>query len=154
MERRGVITGSDRVTLNWTYPIGQEVGVLEEMLWHLHRQTVMHGERFFDEPRCMQVSLSLERILKERSEIEFGVDLAIASDVLLVDQSLASVFIVNSDEIPRKGVALYRSIRSLDHRKHGLLTNCAGYDVALLQSYQDVLARKEFALEFVVDPVD
>ena len=114
----------------------------------------MHGERFFDQPRCMQVSLSLERILKERSEIEFGVDLAIASDVLLVDQSLASVFILNLDEIPREGVALYRSIRSLDHGEHGLLTNCAGYDVALLQSYQNVLARKELALEFVVDPVN
>jgi hypothetical protein len=112
------------------------------------------GQRLLDEPRCVQVRFTVERVLKERPYVHLTVHLAVAANVVLVDECLVSSWVVQANEVPSKGIALDRAIRTPDHGEFGLFTDGARGDVAVHESDKDLLAREEFAFELVVNPVD
>lgn len=141
-------------TLEVTYRVVQDVCVLKKMRRNGRGNAILVSERFLDKPGCMQVSFSVERILKKRSQVKLAVHLAIAANMLLVHECFIARSVVEADEIPGKGVALYGAIRSSYHRKLGLFANHAGYHSAVVQSDDNVFAGEELAFEFVVDPVD
>jgi hypothetical protein len=111
-------------------------------------------ERLLDEPGCMLVSFPNERVLKERSEVKLAVHLAITADMLLIDKSLIAGSIVEPDEIAGESVALDGAIRTSDHWEFCLLANGASRRITVAEGDNNVLARKELALELVIHPVD
>lgn len=143
-----------QTTLEVTYSVVQNMGILEKVRGDGGGDAELMSERLFDKPGCMQVSFPVERILKKRSKVELAVHLAIAANMLLVHECFVAGSVVKADKIPGKGVALYGAIRPSYHRKLGLFANHAGYHSAVLESDDNVFAGEELALEFVVDPVD
>jgi hypothetical protein len=137
-----------------TYWVVHHVGILQKVGRDMCRNPVLVGQRLFNEPRCVQVRFTVERVLKERSDVHLTVDLAVSADVVFVNECLVSSWIVKADEVPGEGVALDGAIRTSDHGEFSLFADGARSDVAILESDKDVLARKELALELVVDPVD
>ena len=100
------------------------------------------------------VSFPNERVLKERSEVKLAVHLAIAADMLLIDKSLIAGSIVEPDEIAGESIALNRAVRTSNHWEFRLLADGASRRITVAEGDNNVLARKEFALELVVYPVD
>jgi len=138
----------------WTYRIVHHVSILQQVRRDMSRDPIVVSQRLFDEPRCVQVRFTVERVLKERPDVHLAVDLAIAANVVFIDECFVSGRVVQANEVPSKGIALNRSIRTPDHGEFGLFADGARGDVAVDESDKDFLAREEFAFELVVDPVD
>jgi hypothetical protein len=120
----------------------------------VRRDPIVMGQRLLDEPRRVQVGFTVERVLKERPDVHLTVHLAVAANVVLIDECFVSSWVVQANEVPSKGIALDRAIRTPDHGEFGLFADGARADVAVHESDKDLLAWEEFAFELVVNPVD
>ena len=118
------------------------------------RDPVLVSQRLFDEPRCVQIRLTIERVLKERSNVHLTVHLAVAANVVFVDECFVSCRFVQADEVASESVALDRAIRTPNHREFGLFSDGARGDVSVHEGDEHIFAGEELALEFVVNPVD
>jgi hypothetical protein len=114
-----------------TYAIGEKVSILQKLRRNVRGYPILMGEGFLHEPWRMLVSFTVERILKERPKVKLAVNLAIATDVLLVDKCFVTGGVVKSDEIAGEGIALYRAVRAPDHWKLCLFADCARRRVAV-----------------------
>jgi hypothetical protein len=70
----------------------------------VRRDPVVVGQRLLDEPGCVQVGFTVERVLKERPNVHLAVHLAVAANVVLVDECLVSSWVVQANEVPSKGI--------------------------------------------------
>jgi hypothetical protein len=138
----------------WTYRVVHHVSILQQVRRDVRRDPVVVRKRLFDEPRCVQVRFTVERVLKERPDVHLAIHFAVAANVVFIDKCFVSGWVVQANEIPSKGIALNGSIRTPDHGEFGLFANGARGDVAIHESDQDLLAREKLAFELVVDPVD
>ena len=111
-------------------------------------------KRLLDQPWRVLVSFPNERVLKERSEVQLAVHLAVTADMLLIDKSLVAGSVVKPDEIAGESIALDRAIRTSNHWEFRLFANGASRRITVTEGDNNVLTREELALELVVNPVD
>jgi hypothetical protein len=111
-------------------------------------------KRLLDQPWRVLVSFPNERVLKERSEVQLAVHLAVTADMLLIDKSLVAGSVVETDEIAGESVALNRAVRTSNHWEFCLFADCASRRITVTEGDNNVLTREELALELVVNPVD
>ena len=111
-------------------------------------------KRLLDQPWRTLISFPYERILKERSEVELAVHLAVTTNMLLIDKSLIARSVMETDEVAGESVALNRAVRTSNHREFCLLADGSSRRITVPEGDDNVLTREELALELVVHPVD
>lgn len=121
--------------------------------WNAGVDLVLNRNFILDEPRGAGPCLSSNCLLDERPKDRLGEDLAVAPDVVIVDDGLVIFAVVQADEVSRKRHA-EGAVRQHLTTEPRLVANAARESLTGVDGNGNMLARVEVGFEFFVKSVD